>query len=102
MAKRTSLTDRERRPIDALFTPSTESENMQTSNHKNISQNKQNDIKTKEEYIRKTYYLTQPLIDSLAVYSTFEKLDISEIVREALEKYIPEKYKEMAKNITNK
>lgn len=96
--KRTSLSERETRPIDSLFTPTKESK------HTNIQTNKQitkvnKETSNQEEYIRKTYYLTQHLIDSLSIYSTFERIDISEIVRESLGKNIPEKYQEMAKKM---
>lgn len=44
--------------------------------------------------IRRTYYLTQELIDSVEAMAYHEKKDKSDIIREALEKYIPEKYKQ--------
>lgn len=108
--KRTSLNDREKqtRPVDVFFTPSkTSQQNENIINNKlnnetsNIVNNKtSNPINIeKEEYIRQTYYLTQDLINEISVYSTFEDMDKSEIVRKAIEKFIPKKYKEMAKQI---
>lgn len=96
--KRTSLSERTKRPVDDLFPSSKENENTDTSNQVNNETSKQVGKKN-DEYIRQTYYLTQHLIDSLSIYSTFEKLDKSEIIRETLENSIPEKYQEMAKNM---
>ncbi len=86
MPKRTGLNDREKRPLDALFTK-----------ENNASTKKQSKKISEKNYVRKTYHVTQDIVDTLALYSAFEKVDKSEVVRKALEKHIPQKYFQMPK-----
>lgn len=56
------------------------------------------DIFKKEiDLIRKTYYIELTQSDWIDSMAYFEKMDKSEIVRKALENYIPEKYKKTIK-----
>ena len=48
-----------------------------------------------DEKIRQTFYVTRLQKRALALMSAHEQIDISEIVREALEAYIPNRYKSM-------
>lgn len=86
MAKRVSIDNRIKRPIDNLFESSIEIKDELL-------------LENKEENKRQTYYISQGLIDALNIYSTFEKVDKSTSVRCALENYIPEKYKKMARDM---
>lgn len=81
---RVSITDREKnkKPRDLMF----------TGGDVNNKTNKHND---NEEYKRQTYYLTPDQIKALRLCAAFEEKDKSEIVREALEKYIDKKYFDM-------
>jgi hypothetical protein len=98
MGKRKSLNDREnKRPIDNLFV-SKKQNTEDTSNKGDNITCKQTDKKS-DLYVRKTYHITQDLVDAIAIYSSFERKDKSEIVREALRNYIPEKYIKMTKDI---
>jgi hypothetical protein len=58
--------------------------------------NAKSNLKTKkqqDDLIKRTHYFTQENLDWVASMAFFEKMDKSEIVRKALESYIPEKYK---------
>lgn len=90
MSKRISVNDRlkkeaEKRPIDELFKPTDE----KSQRVEEIEE---------EKLRRQTYYISEELIDALKFKKAFEDKDISEIVRDALEEHIDEKYIEMAKN----
>lgn len=63
------------------------------------TQPQQKPKKNEEELKRQTYYLTQELIDALALMSAYEKKDKSVLVREFFKKCIPEKYIEQAKEL---
>lgn len=45
---------------------------------------------------RQTYYITELYIQAIEQMAFYEKMDKSEIVREALEQYIPTKYINLA------
>lgn len=45
---------------------------------------------------RQTYYITQLYIEAIEQMAFYEKMDKSEIVREALKQYIPSKYLNLA------
>ena len=47
------------------------------------------------KFIRKTYHLTEDIIKAIAVMGVVEDKEKSEIVREALKNYIPDKYFDM-------
>lgn len=47
---------------------------------------------TNQDYIRRTYHLSNKLIQAIAIMGAMEGKEKSEIVREALKEYIPEKY----------
>ena len=49
----------------------------------------------KEEYVRQTFHISAEYKQAVAVMSAHENLDKSEIVRKALEKYVPKKYLQM-------
>lgn len=54
-----------------------------------------NQIKDEKDYDklkRQTYYISELYIEAVNQMAFFEKMDKSEIVRTALEKYIPERY----------
>lgn len=92
MSNRISVNDRlkkekEERPVDELFKPTDE---------KGKKESKKEIKKDKEELRRQTYYISEVLIDALKFKKAFEDKDISEIVREALEENIDEKYIKMA------
>ena len=98
MSKRKSLNEREnKRPIDNLFVPK-EDGKKDTSNKGDNVTCKQTDTEV-ESYVRKTHHLTQDIVDAIAIYSSFERKEKSEIVREALLNYIPEKYIKMARDM---
>lgn len=88
---------------DSLFNPTVEvmkdqvciddkeTNNIVTKQTSNIVNNKTK----KQDYKRQTYFLTDDLIQAIAFKSVFDKMDKSEIVREALRAYIEDKYFEM-------
>lgn len=51
----------------------------------------------KEEYVRLTYYLTELQKKAINLMAAHEDMDKSEIVREAIDKFISQKYFDMAK-----
>ena len=65
-------------------------ENNKTSKHTNKRTSKHVNIQT--ELKRQTYYLSPELIKALKFYCAFEDTDKSEVVRKALQKFIPKKY----------
>lgn len=82
MSKRISMSDKlkkenekEIKPLDKLFKP-TEKKELKIE--------------------RKTYYITEDLINALQLYKAYEDIDMSVIVREALYEYIPNEYIEKA------
>ena len=88
-SKRVSAKDKVKQ--DSLFTPTIE--NNETSNTKiKQSSNIVNNETSKQTYKRQTYFLTDELIQAIAFKSVFNKMDKSEIVREALKQYIEDKY----------
>lgn len=97
-SKRVSAKDKLRR--DSLFNPTIDVMQKQIhfddkeSNNTAIEQTSNNvNIKTKkQDYKRQTYFLTDDLIQAIAFKSVFDKMDKSEIVREALRAYIEDKY----------
>ena len=81
MSNRKSIQEREStRPVNAFF-----------------EESKQTSKKTNKDYSKKTYYLSEEHIKAINLYSAFEEVDKSEIIRNAIESYIPEKYFEMAR-----
>lgn len=92
-SKRVSAKDRVGQ--DSLFNPTVEVMKAQVQiNDKEISNIVNNKTK-KQDYKRQTYFLTDDLIQAIAFKSVFDKMDKSEIVREALKQYIETKYFEM-------
>ncbi len=49
-----------------------------------------------DEFKRQTYYITELQIRALAIMGAHENIDKSEIVRQALNQYIPQKYMKFA------
>lgn len=49
-----------------------------------------------DKYIRQTYHIEPVQKKAIALMAAHEQLDKSEIVRQALENYIPKKYIQMA------
>jgi len=47
---------------------------------------------------RQTYYITELYIEAIEQMAFYEKMDKSEIVRKALEQYIPKKYIQLSVN----
>lgn len=104
--KRISLSERKTRPLDELFGANNQVNNVTSKQSNNTTGKHVNNVTSKQvnKFIRKTYHLTEEIIDAIAIYSSFERKDKSEIIREAIKKYIPEKYFLMIKNkdsITN-
>jgi len=58
--------------------------------------------KVDEELIRKTYYMTDTIVKALALMSVTDDRNISEIVRDILEKNIPQNFIDEAKKLLNK
>lgn len=56
-------------------------------------------LKEKDKLKRQTYYLTNEIITALSLYSVYENMDKSQIVRKALKEFIPEEYFQKAKDI---
>lgn len=73
---------------DQVHIDDQETNNIVTKQTSNIVNNKTN----KQDYKRQTYFLTDDLIQAIAFKSVFDKMDKSEIVREALRAYIEDKY----------
>lgn len=48
--------------------------------------------KAEDKLKRQTYYMSKELIDALSLMAFVQKTDKSGIVRQALEKHIPQKY----------
>ncbi len=92
-SKRISAKDKVKQ--DSLFNPTTEviqdNECIDDKSTSNIVNNKTK----KQDYKRQTYFLTDDLIQAIAFKSVFDKMDKSEIVREALKTYIEDKYFKM-------
>lgn len=82
MSKRISLKDK---PKDSFFN------NTQTQPNVNDTELK-----------RKTYYMTDVLSKALALMSVNEGINISEIVRNIIEKNIPQHYLDEANKLVNK
>ena len=76
---------------DQLHIEDKETNNTVTKQTSNIV----NKETIKQNYKRQTYFLTDELIQAIAFKSVFDKMDKSEIVREALRSYIDDKYFEM-------
>lgn len=76
---------------DQVHIDDKETNNIITKQTSNIVNNKTK----KQDYKRQTYFLTDDLIQAIAFKSVFDKMDKSEIVREALKAYIEDKYFEM-------
>lgn len=61
-----------------------------------VKQEKQKPIQQEEtdpqKLRRQTYYITELYIQAIEQMAFFEKMDKSEIVREALKQYVPKKY----------
>lgn len=85
---------------DSLFNPTVEVmqdqvhiDGKETNNNvtEKTSNNVNNETK-KQDYKRQTYFLTDDLIQAISFKSVFDKMDKSEIVREALKSYIEDKY----------
>lgn len=83
-SKRVTVKDKVKQ--DSLFNATVENKTSNIVNNKT----------KKQEYKRQTYFLTEDIIQALAFKSVFDKMDKSEIVREALKQYIDSKYFEMA------
>ncbi len=92
-SKRVSAKDKVKQ--DSLFNPTTEVIQEQAHINDKSTSNIVNNKTNKQEYKRQTYFLTEDLIQAIAFKSVFDKMDKSEIVREALRAYIEDKYFEM-------
>ena len=100
-SKRVSVKDKVKQ--DSLFNPTVEV--MQDQVHmddkeinNNVTEQTNNIVNNKtkkQDYKRQTYFLSDDLIQAIAFKSVFDKMDKSEIVREALKTYIEEKYFKM-------
>ena len=77
---------------DSLFKPTVEVMKDQMQIDSKETSNIVNNKTKKQDYKRQTYFLTEDLIQALAFKSVFDKMDKSEIVREALRAYIEDKY----------
>lgn len=90
MAKRNSVSDRQKkvvRPVDTVLFSQDKQENTQSSKHTNIQTKQQvNALK------RQTYYLSEEIIQALKTHSYYTDKDKSQIVREALEAFIPKEH----------
>lgn len=75
--------DKIKKKQDSLFNPTVE--DKEKSNIVNSKTKKQ-------DYKRQTYFLSDDLIQAIAFKSVFDKMDKSEIVREALKSYIEDRY----------
>ena len=92
-SKRVSAKDKVKQ--DSLFKPTVEiMQDNECIDDKSTSNIVNNETK-KQEYKRQTYFLTEDLIQAIAFKSVFDKMDKSEIVREALKAYIEDKYFKM-------
>lgn len=100
MASKKRVSAKDKVKQDSLFNPTVEV--MQDQVHiddketNNIiieqTSNIVNNQTRKQEYKRKTYFLTDELIKAIALKSAHDDMDKSEIVREALKSYIEDKY----------
>lgn len=63
---------------------------------KNSSQEGQEQNEDSSKFIRQTYHIEPVQKKAIALMAAHEQLDKSEIVRKALESYIPKKYIQMA------
>lgn len=103
MASKKRVSVKDKVGQDSLFNPTVEvmqdqvhiedkeTNNSVTEQTSNIVNNETN----KQDYKRQTYFLTDDLIQAIAFKSVFDKMDKSEIVREALKSYIEDKYFDM-------
>lgn len=89
-SKRVSVKDKIKQ--DNLFNSTNIESSESIIQAANKTSNIVNNKTSKQEYKRQTYFLTEELIQALAFKSVFDKMDKSEIVREALKQYIDDKY----------
>lgn len=97
-SKRVSVKDKMKQ--DSLFNPTVEVmqdqvhiDDKKTNN--NVIEQTSNIVNSKikkQDYKRQTYFLSDDLIQAIAFKSVFDKMDKSEIVREALKSYIEDRY----------
>lgn len=72
--------------------PDTSSETPASSKASNFAKN----YDDKPQFTRKTYYLTPEIVEAIRILGYKNRQDISELVRELLEKAIPEEIMEEA------
>lgn len=74
------VSQEDRHPVEAFMTP-------------------KNNPKEKKRPKQHLFYFDDELKDALALMARAEKKDLSKLVKELLEKSIPEKYKQMAREL---